>query len=71
MSNSFSYNFTDSDTVPARENLFEQQTANITGGGVLSQLNHEYCVAIQVRTSRGDSGFSNIVKLPHKFLVVQ
>ena len=52
----------DSQIVHIEENLFEQTTANITG----LVPNHEYCVAIQVSTSAGDSGFSNILKLPCK-----
>ena len=52
----------DSRVVHIEENLFEQTTANITG---LVPKN-EYCVAIQVSTSAGDSGFSNILKLPRK-----
>ena len=52
----------DSRVVHIKENLFEQTTANITG---LVPKN-EYCVAIQVSTSAGDSGFSNILKLPRK-----
>ena len=66
-SDCFDHNFTDSDAVLVRENLFEQQSANITG----LEPNYEYCVAIQVKTSGGDSGFSNIVKLPRKLPVVQ
>ena len=56
------YSFMESYIVFVRENLFEQATANITG----LEPNREYCVAIQVSTSRGDSGFSNSVKLPCK-----
>ena len=52
----------DSQIVHIEENLFEQTTANITD----LVPNHEYCVAIQVSTSAGDSGFSNILKLPCK-----
>ena len=53
---------TDSRTAHIEENLFEQTTANITG----LVPNHEYCVAIQVSTSAGDSGFSNSLELPRK-----
>ena len=52
----------DSRVVHIEENLFEQTTANVTG----LVPNHEYCVAIQVSTIAGDSGFSNILKLPCK-----
>ena len=57
-----SYNFMDSETIFMTENLFEQSTANITG----LEPNREYCIAIQVSTSGGESGFSNIIKLPCK-----
>ena len=56
------YNFTDREKVLVRGNLFEQNTANITG----LEPNREYCVAIQVSTSGGESGFSSSVKLPCK-----
>ena len=52
----------DSTAVHIEENLFEQTTANVTG----LVPNYEYCVAIQVSTSAGDSGFSNTLKLPCK-----
>ena len=42
------------EAVSVRENLFEQSSANITG----LEPNHEYCIAIRVRTSGGDSIFS-------------
>ena len=54
--------FLDSETIFVRENLFEQSSANITG----LEPNREYCVAIQVSTSGGDSGFSNSIKLSCK-----
>ena len=54
--------FVDSETVSVRENLFEQSSANITG----LEPNHEYCIAIRVRTNGGDSLFSNSTKLPCK-----
>ena len=62
--NCSSYNFTDSETVLIRENLF-QSTANITG----LEPNQEYCIAIQFRTSGGESGFSNAIKIPCKALM--
>ena len=52
----------DSRVVHIEEKLFEQSNANITG----LMPNQEYCVAIQVSTSTGDSGFGNILKLPCK-----
>ena len=54
--------FVDSETVSVRENLFEQSSANITG----LEPNHEYCIAIRVRTSGGDSKFSSSIKLSCK-----
>jgi hypothetical protein len=57
-----SYDFMDSETVYMMENLFEQSTANITG----LEPNREYCIAIQVSTSGGESGFSNAIKLSCK-----
>ena len=51
--------FVDSEKVSVRENLFEQSSANITG----LEPNREYCIAIQARTSGGESGFSNSIKL--------
>ena len=44
------------------ENLFEQSSA------VISNLepNREYCVAIKVSTSGGESGFSNSLQIPRK-----
>ena len=54
--------FVDSETVSVRENLFEQSSSNITS----LEPNHEYCIAIQVRTSGGDSGFSSSIKLSCK-----
>ena len=50
----------DSGVVYVRENLLEQNTAIITG----LAPNREYCVAIRVSTSGGESGFSNSVLLP-------
>ena len=55
--------FVDSETFFVRENLFEQSSANITG----LEANREYCVAIRVSTSGGDSGFSNSIKLSCNF----
>ena len=52
----------DSEMAFVRENLFEQHTTSITG----LEPNSEYCVAIQVRTSEGESGFTNSIKLPCK-----
>ena len=54
--------FVDSKTVSVRENLFEQSSVNITG----LEPNHQYCIAIRVRTSRGDSKFSSSIKLSCK-----
>ena len=54
--------FIDSETVSVRENLFEQNSANITG----LEPNREYCIAIQVRTSGGQSEFSSSIKLSCK-----
>lgn len=54
--------FMDSETVFVRENLFEQSSANITD----LKPNHEYCVAIRVSTSGGDSRYSNSLKLSRK-----
>ena len=54
--------FMDSETVFVRENLFEQSSANISG----LEPNREYCIAIQVRTSGGESGFSSSIKLSCK-----
>ena len=56
------YDFMDSATLLIRENLIEQSTANITG----LEPNLEYCIAIQVDTSGGESGFRNAIKLPCK-----
>ena len=52
----------DSRDFHVKEKLFEQTTANITGLTPKS----EYCVAIQVSTRAGDSGFSNTLWLPCK-----
>ena len=60
-----SYDFMDSETVHMRENLFEQSTANITG----LEPNQEYCIAIKVSTSGGESGFSNAIKLSCKLIM--
>jgi hypothetical protein len=57
-----SYDFMDGATILIRENLFQQSTANITG----LDPNREYCIAIQVVTSREESGFRNAIKLPCK-----
>ena len=54
--------FMDSATLLIRKNLFEQSTANVTG----LDPNREYCIAIQVVTSGGESNFSNAIKLPCK-----
>ena len=61
-----SYDFMGSETIYVMENLFEQSTANITG----LEPNREYCIAIQVSTSGGESGFSNAIKLPRKLLLL-
>lgn len=61
-----SYDFMDGETIHVMENLFEQSTANITG----LEPNHEYCIAIQVSTSGGESGFSNAIKLPCKLIML-
>ena len=58
----FATNSNDSETMLVTGNLFEKDTATITG----LQGNLEYCVAIQVSTSEGDSGFSNTIKLTRK-----
>ena len=60
-----SYDFMDSQAVHMMENLFEQSTANITG----LEPNLEYCIAIQVSTSGGESGFSNAIKLPCELIM--
>ena len=54
--------FVNSETIFVRKNLFEQSSGNITG----LVPNREYCVAIRVSTSGGDSGFSNSIKLSCK-----
>ena len=59
----FNYSFKESSVVFVRENLFQQTMANITG----LEPNHEYCIAIQVSTSGGDSEYSNRVNLPCKW----
>ena len=56
------HNTSNSEIAFVRENLFEQRTANITG----LEPNSKYCVAIQVKTSTGESGFSNSIQLPCK-----
>ena len=58
--------FMESETVFVRENLFEQSSGNITG----LEPNREYCVAIRVSTSGGDSRFSNSLKLSCKILLL-
>ena len=55
-----------SETVYVMENLFERGTANITG----LEPNWEYCIAIQVSTTGGESGFSNAIKLPCKVITL-
>ena len=52
----------ESETTLMSEKLFEHNSANITG----LEPNREYCVAIQVSTDGGDSGFSNSIKLSRK-----
>ena len=64
--NCSTYDFMDSETTLVTENIFEKSTANITG----LELNREYCIAIQVSTSGGESGFSNTVKLPCKLIII-
>ena len=54
--------FVDSGILFVRENLLEQNSANITG----LEPSREYCIAIQVRTSGGESGFSSSIKLSCK-----
>ena len=61
-----SYDFIERETIHVMENLFEQRTANITG----LEPNREYCIAIQVSTSGGESGFSNAIKLPRKLIML-
>ena len=58
-SDCMSHSPNDSEVALVREDLFEQRTANITG----LEPNTEYCIAIRVRTSAGESGFSNSIKL--------
>lgn len=65
-SDCLSHNANDSDIAFVRENLFEQRTANITG----LEPSTEYCIAIQVSTSAGESGFSNSIKLSCKICYV-
>ena len=65
--NCSSYEFMDSMTILIRENIYEQSTANITG----LEPNLEYCIAIQVGTSGGESGFSNAIKLPCKLIILR
>ena len=65
--NCSSYEFMDSMTILIRENIYEQSTANITG----LEPNREYCIAIQVGTSGGESGFSNAIKLPCKLIILR
>ena len=57
-----SFNSMDSEAVLVTENLFEQNTAIISG----LAPNREYCVAIKVSTSGGESGFSNSIQIPRK-----
>ena len=52
----------DAELVQMRQNLFNQSTAIITG----LQPNQEYCVAIKVATSGGESGFSSSLLIPGK-----
>ena len=61
-----SYDFMYSETVYVMENLFEQGTAYITG----LEPNREYCIAIQVSTTGGESGFSNAIKFPCKLITL-
>ena len=63
--NCSTYDFLDSESILMTENLFEKSTANITG----LEPNREYCIAIQISTNGGESGFSNAVKLPCKLNV--
>ena len=62
--NCSNYDFMDSATILIRENLFERSTANITD----LEPNREYCIAIQVSTNGGESGFSNAIKLQRKLI---
>ena len=50
----------DAELIQMREDLFNQSTAIITG----LQPNQEYCVAIKVATSGGESGFSSSLLIP-------
>lgn len=50
----------DSELIQMRENLYDQSTAVITG----LQPNQEYCVAMKVATSGGESGFSSSLLIP-------
>jgi hypothetical protein len=63
--NCSNYDFMDSATILIRENLLEQSTANITG----LEPNREYCIVIQVITSRGERGFRNAIKLPCELIM--
>ena len=63
--NCSTYNFTDSATILIWENLFEQSTANISG----LEPHREYCIAIKVSTTGGESGFSSAIKLPCKLIM--
>ena len=45
----------DAELIQMRENLYDQNTAVITG----LQPNQEYCVVLKVATSGGESGFSS------------
>ena len=47
-------------------NLFEQSKATVTN----LQPNREYCVAIEVSTIGGESGFSKPLKLTCEFLIM-
>ena len=52
--------YMDAELIQMRENLFDQSTTVITG----LQPNQEYCVAIKVATSGGESGFSSSLLIP-------
>ena len=58
----FASNSNDSEILLVTGDLFEKDTATITG----LEGNLEYCVAIQVSTSEGDSGYSNSITVTRK-----
>ena len=50
----------DAELMQMREDLFDQHMAIING----LQPNQEYCIAIKVATSGGESEFSNSIQIP-------